>query len=184
LTATFDAPRGVPTTSFAPAGRGPGSGLDEELRGLLRSRLILVHLLALAFIILLATLSFLMPGQEEDSSLRPDQGQPWRLAPLLVECLLGAAILWRSPRMSMRSLRLWELIFFATHTAYNGLLRFEVLAHVAEGAPNPPSLAVGFRGVVSLTGFVTLILAYGVLIPNTPRTSLLAVAALTALPFP
>jgi serine/threonine-protein kinase len=182
-TATYDAPRGVPTTSFAPGGHVSGSGFDEELRRLLRSRLILVHLLALAFIILLATLSFLMPGVEEDSSLRPDQGQPWRLAPLLVECLLGAAILWRWPGMSMRLLRLWEVLFFATHTAYNGLLRFEVLAHVAEGAPNPPSLAVGFRGVVSLTGFVPLILAYGVLIPNTRRRSLLVVAALTAVPF-
>jgi serine/threonine-protein kinase len=85
--------------------------------------------------------------------------------------------------MSIRSLRLWELIFFAAHTAYYGLLRFEVLAHVAEGAPNPPSLAVGFRGVVSLTGFVTLILAYGVFIPNTRHRSLLMVAALTGVPF-
>jgi serine/threonine-protein kinase len=159
------------------------SGFDEELRRLLRSRLILLHLLALAFVLLLAVLSFVVPGEREDVSVRPDQGNPWRLVPLLVECVAGAVILWRTPGMSLRSLRLWELLFFATHAGYNGHLRFEMLAYVAGGAPHPPSLAVAFRGVVSLTGIITLILAYGVLIPNGRRRSLIGVVALTAVPF-
>ena len=160
-----------------------GSGFDEELRQLLRSRLYLVHLLASAFYILLLALSLIIPGQDEEPALRPDQGYWWRLAVPLAVSLLGAVVLWRSPGMSLRSLRLWELIFFATHAAYNGHLRFDMLAHAADGSQLAPSLTVGFRGLASLQGFVTLILAYGILIPNSPRRSLVGVVALTAVPF-
>ena len=182
-TMTFEAPPGAPTASFAAGGRGPRSGFDEELRRVLRSRLILIHLLALAYVFLLVVLSFVGTAQREDVSLRPDQGNPWRLVPMLVECLVGAAFLWSRRGMSLGSLRLWELIFFATHAGSNGHLRFEMLAHMAGGAPAPPALAVAFRGVVSLTGFITLILAYGVLIPNSRRRSLIVVVAMTAVPF-
>ena len=41
---------------------------------------------------------------------------------------------------------------------------------------------MGFNDLTSLQGFIILILAYGVLIPNTRRRSLLVVAALTAVP--
>ena len=176
------APRGGDeTASYGPS--NPARGFDEELRQLLRSRLILIHLLALAYVLLLAVLSFVGPAGQEDASLRPDQGNPWRLVPLLLECGVGAMILWNRRRMSLRSLRLWELIFFVTHAGFNGHLRFEMLAYVAGGAPDPPSLAVHFRGVVSLTGFITLILAYGVLIPNRHQRSLIGVVALTAVSF-
>jgi hypothetical protein len=116
-------PTGEPTATFAPATAtatlpaAAGSGFDEELRRLLRSRLILIHLLALAVVLLLGVLSFVGPAGRGDVSLRPDQGNPWGLAPLLLECVVGAAILWRTPAMSLRSLRLWELVFFATHDA-------------------------------------------------------------------
>jgi serine/threonine-protein kinase len=181
-TATFAALAGDETAPFF-VGALTARGFDEELRRLLRSRLILIHLLALTYVTLLAALSFVMPGSEEDAALRPDQGQPWRLAPLFALSLIGAAILGRSPGMSIRSLRLWEIAFFVTNAAYNGLLRYEMLAYVAGGGPNPPSLAVGFRGVVSLTGFIMLILAYGVLIPNRRQRSLIGVVSLTAVTF-
>lgn len=179
LTATVAAPAELPTALFGPRGQVVGTEL-EELRRLLRVRLILIHLLALTFVLLLAVLSFAGPAGREDPSLRPDQGNPWRLVPLLLECLLGTAVLWRRPGMSLRSLRLWELIFFATHAGSAGYLRFGMLAHLP--GPEPPALAVAFRGVVSLTGFITLILAYGVLIPNSRRRSLIVVSALTAVP--
>ncbi len=57
-TAPFDAPWGVPTTSLAAGRRAPAGGFDEELRRLLRSRLILVHLLALALGVLIVAVSF------------------------------------------------------------------------------------------------------------------------------
>jgi hypothetical protein len=63
----FDVSWGVPTTSFVPGGSAPRSGFDEELRRLLRQRLILVHLLALAFTILLAVLSRLIPRGEQEA---------------------------------------------------------------------------------------------------------------------
>ena len=83
--------------------------------------------------------------------------------------------------MSQRSLRLWELVHFGILAAYCGLSRFESLAYIDEGRVSPFWLP--FWALASLQGFIPLILAYGVLIPNTRRRSLLVVAALTAVPF-
>jgi serine/threonine-protein kinase len=79
-------------------------------------------------------------------------------------------------------LRLWELIFFAVQAAYQGHNRFDVLAHLEGVDRSAQPVVIGFSGVTSMQGFVTLILSYGVLIPNTRRRSLLGVAALTAVP--
>src|SRR5262245_9222818 len=180
-TATFAAPRGDETAPFV-AAPVPASRFDEELRQLLRSRLILAHLLGFAFFALLTALSFVVAGADEDPTLRPDRGTPWLFVPLLAQCLAGAVALWRSPRMSLRSLRRWELAHFAAAAAFFGLYRFEMLAQVA-GGPNPSSLAIGNAGGLTLFPLITLILAYGVLVPNTRRRSLLGVAGLTAIPF-
>jgi serine/threonine-protein kinase len=178
-TATFDAPWGVPTTSFAPGARAPAGRFEEELRRLLRSRLILVHLLALAFFVLVVVVSYYSPTQDE-SDPRP-AGYWWRLAVPLAECLIGAVVLWRSLGLSPRSLRLWELAHFGIVAVYFGLLRVDLLAYADVGGRN--ALSLPFRALVSLQGFIPLILAYGVLIPNTRRRSLLGVAALTAVAF-
>jgi serine/threonine-protein kinase len=178
LDAVVDGPWGVPTTSFHPGGRAPACGFDEELRRLLRSRLILVHRLAFTFFVLVAAVSFYALTLEEDSMARL---YLWLLPVPLVESLIGAVVLWRSPAMSLRSLRLWELAHFGIVALYFGLLRFETYMYVDWGRANRLSLA--FWGLVSLQGFIPLILAYGVLIPNTRRRSLLVVAALAAVPF-
>jgi serine/threonine-protein kinase len=178
LDATVVGPWGVPTTSLARGGRAPAGGFDEELRRLLRSRLILVHLLASTFFVLVAAMSLYSLTIEQDVIL---QLRTWLLPVPLVECLIGAVVLRRSPGMSLRSLRLWELAHFGIVAAYFGLFRFESLAYLDGGRPNPLSLP--FWGLVSLQGFIPLILAYGVLIPNTRRRSLMVVAALTAVPF-
>lgn len=174
------------TVSFgAPTAHGKSSAvlaLDEDLRLLLRSRLLLVHLLALALVTLQMVLSFLIPtGDASDSANRPDQGHPPQLGFTLIESVLGAVALWRLPGLSLRALRRWELGFFAVQVGYNGYSRFESLAGVDAGA-NQIS-AIGLQGLASLQGFVTLVLAYGVLIPNTLRRSLLVVGALAAIPF-
>lgn len=178
------------TATFAPAsdvGRPSSSGraFDEELRRLLRSRLVLVHLLALAWTLLLAVLSRLIPTGEQEPLVQLDEGYWWGLlAARLAEELVGTLVLWRRPGMSRWSLRLWELIFFGSHAATGGLDRFMALAAPLEGAlRNVPAMAVGFSGLTSLQGSVMLILAYGVLIPTTRRRSLAVVAALTAVPF-
>jgi serine/threonine-protein kinase len=176
------------TATFAPAG-GPGMGpsvgqaLDEELRQLLRFRLIVVHLLALGFVALMAGLSVLIP-EEGASSPRSVAANPWLfLLPLAGESLAGAAALWRSPGMSRRSLRAWEAALFVSHAAYHADFRFRALVYMAGTGPDLTATAVGFSGAVSLFGFVALILAYGVLVPNPGRRSLAGVAALTAVPF-
>jgi eukaryotic-like serine/threonine-protein kinase len=180
-TGAYHVRRGVPTTSFVSQGRVPRSGFDEELRRLLRSRLILVHLLALPLHVLLFALIMLALRSKEASSLIPDPVDLGLAAPL-AESLIGTIFLWRLPRMALRSLRLWELAYFGIHAAYFGFMRFERLAYPAEGDENVAVLAYGMVGLTTLQWFIFLILAYGVLIPNTWRRSLLVVAALIAVP--
>jgi serine/threonine-protein kinase len=174
-TATFDAPGGAPPTSLAAGARALLGGFDEELRRLLRYRLILVHLLVLAFFVLIAAAHFYSPASE----VQP--GWWWRLAIPLAECVIGAAVLWRSPGLSLRSLRLWELAHFGIVAAYFGLTRFERLAYL--DVENRNTLSGPHFGLLTLQGFIALILAYGVLIPNTRRRILAVVAALNAVPF-
>ncbi|HLJ95074.1 MAG TPA: serine/threonine-protein kinase [Gemmataceae bacterium] len=167
------------------AGPGPassGRAFDEEVRSLLRSRLILVHLLSLGFVVLLAALSFANPTGKQDSVVRPDHDSWLRLFVPFAESLVGSLVLWRSRALSLRSLRVWELVCFVTLAAYNGYDRFDALAHMGAGTEDVPTVEIAFRGLSSLQGFGTLILAYGVLIPNTRRRSLLVVAGLTAVP--
>ena len=170
----------MPTASFAPVGQVAGSRFNEELRVLLRSRLLLVHLLALLYVALLKVLTFSTPSG--NTLTQPDQGNPWTFFPVFAECLIGAGVLWRMPRMSVRSLRCWEAVHFVTVVGFYGWLRFMMLAYNAWSTPDP-FITVGFYGAVTLFGFTAIILAYGVLIPNTRRRSLAGVGAITAAPF-
>jgi hypothetical protein len=85
------------TAEFEPASvPGPsasGRAFDEELRRLLRSRLILVHLLALAFVVLLVVMTLLIPNGEQDAVLQPGRGYWWRLGVSFAESLIGALVL-------------------------------------------------------------------------------------------
>jgi serine/threonine-protein kinase len=159
-----------------------GRAFDEELRTLLRSRLILVQLLFLGWIVLLATLTLALPVQPSDPSTPYAETNLYRLLPAFAEGLIGALVLWRSRAMSVASLRVWELLCFATPTAVFAYDRFNALAHMGIDVDLAPAVAIGFRGLYSLQAFVTLILAYGVLIPNTRRRSWLVVGALAAVP--
>ena len=166
------------------SGRRPPNGFDDELRRLLRGRLLLIHLLALALIVLLAAMIRLTPTVEQEGIVQPRESYFWgRLAAQFAEAVIGTFALWSFSAMTLRSLRLWELTFFATYAAAAGFNRFAALAAPIEGiAGSVPALAVGFSDLTSLQGFIILILAYGVLIPNSPRRSMLVVAVLTAVP--
>jgi serine/threonine-protein kinase len=176
----IESPAETPTASFAAVGQVGGFGFDEELRRLLRSRLILVHLLALLYVALLKMLTLSTPS--DNTLTQPDQGNPWTFFPVFAECLIGAAVLWGRPRMNVWSLRCWEAVHFVTVTGFYGWLRFTMLAYNASSSPEP-FITIGLYGAVTLFGFTTIILAYGVLIPNTRRRSLAGVAAITATPF-
>jgi serine/threonine-protein kinase len=152
------------------------SGFDEELRQLLRSRLLLFQLLTIVYAALLMVMAAFTP---EDSQVRSDQVQT-SFSVMLILPLIGTVAIWRSPGMSLRSLRLWELFQFSSQAIINGVFRFAALALATSAMP---VVEVGFRGAISLFGIMTLILAYGVLIPNTPRRSLLVVLGLIAVPF-
>jgi len=75
------------------------------------------------------------------------------------------------------------LFHFTTLAVCYGYIRFWRLAFIAGGSPDPSALNVGAQGAFTIFGYITTILAYGVLIPNTLRRSLIVVAALTAAPF-
>jgi serine/threonine-protein kinase len=176
VTASFEPPA-------APVGSSSGRAYDEELCRLLRSRLILVHGLSLAWVVLLAALNLAIPRAEQEAALRPAPGYWWWWAAPFAESAVGAVVLWRRAGVSLRSLRLWELTAFATHAVYHAHNRFDVLTRLDGSAGDVASLAVGFHGLASLQGFVTVILVYGVLVPNTRGRSLRVVAALAAVPF-
>src|SRR5262249_48147414 len=143
---------------------------------------VLVHLLFLGFTVLLALMNFTIPHSEQDELVRPVKGTEWLLAAPFAENLIGAFVLWRWRGLSLRSLRLWELLCFTIQAAYYGYFRFAILAYLQGASWSVSVVGVGFGGLASLQGFITLILAYGVLIPNTRRRSLLGVALLTAVP--
>lgn len=178
------APQVEPTVAFAasPDGataafpRRPTSGdlFDEELRRLLRSRLILVHLLAIAYIAVFLVLIAVIPRTGEEVTGAEITAMLSTLA-VFVEAVIGVVVLRRRPQLSLGSLRTWELIFFAIQSAYAGYGRFDMLTRADQ-------TTIPFAGIASLLAFVTLILGYAVLIPNSRRRSLTVVAALTTVP--
>jgi serine/threonine-protein kinase len=178
VTATF-----VPAAATAtfPGAKAAGSGFDEELRRLLRYRLILVNLLALIGGFLFVVTALLIPVGAQDRSIRPSSTEWLTFSALCVGFLGSSLILWTRPGMSLRSLRLWELLFFASFTAHTAYVRFHLLTlDVPDSARED---VIAFRGVFSLQAFIALILAYGVLIPNTLRRSLLAIGAIISVAF-
>src|SRR5262249_52932334 len=147
-------------TRTAPAGPHRGSGFDEELRRLLRSRLLLVHLLTFVFLLLLSVMMWLTPQTAADRTTARTGVSLGQVVPALGPCLIGAVILWRSPGISLRFLRLWELLLLAGTAVLQGMIRFQMLVQVGDGHPDPASVDVGFRGLASLQGPIAIILAY------------------------
>jgi serine/threonine-protein kinase len=193
------------TATFSPAaaagGRSSaGRAFDEELRQLLRSRLILVQLLFLAGIVLLVVMTIYIPKPSNAPYHRNILLTITNVVNLAVS-LFGVFTLWRRPGMSLRSLRRWELLFFGTLTAALGLGRglgmaqadevIQGFASVVNGLNTAQideltqlfaSVGVGFAGLTTLSPFCGLILTYGVMIPNTRRRTLLVVAVMALVP--
>lgn len=169
------------SASLPGAPSSSGRAFQEELRQLLRSRLILVHLLVLGYIVMAWVLSLSAPQSvAEGISMRPDKGVWWWFAAPLVESLIGVVVLWQARDMSLRSLRMWELICFANLAAFYGYDRFASMASLDASVLPAPMTATGLIGLATLQGFAMMILTYGVLIPNTRRRSLMVVAGLFA----
>ena len=172
----------VPKSASLPGGdKSSGRAFQDELRKLLRSRLILVHLLLLGFIVLMQLLSMVSPTGDGGSSHRPDNGVWWRFAAPFAIGLIGLLAIWRSDKISLRSLRVWEIICFASQAIFFGYDRFERLAYPDTIVQVAPTHVIGFQGLATVQLFTILILAYGVLIPNTLRRSLIVVAIFAAL---
>ena len=104
------------------------------------------------------------------------------LAIIFVQPLLGLLYLQLRSNASLWSLRVAEVLFFATQAAVFAFIRFDLLTSI-RGTPELDVTLVGNYGSISLFNFISLILAYGVLIPNSRRRSVIGVFLLTAVPF-
>lgn len=166
---------GAPTSS--------GRAFQEEFRQLLRSRLILVHLLLLGYVVLLQLLILTIPLNNEGPSSRSYNGVWWWFSVPFPVTLIGVIALWRSSNMSLRSLRICEFICFSFHAIFFGYDRFERLAYPGAIVQSVTMSDIGLQGLASLQAFITLILAYGVLIPNSRRRSITGVVALALTAF-
>src|SRR6188768_2574465 len=98
-------------------------------------------------------LSWIAPPDSEGISHRPDNGVWWWFAAPFVESLIGVVVLWRARDMSLRSLRMWELICFATLTAMYGYDRFASMASLDPSVLPAPTTAIGLFGLATLQGF-------------------------------
>ena len=139
------APAPEPTMTLPPAASGEptvtrvasvASGFSEEFRQLLRSRLILVHLLALAYLVILFVLSTVVAPPKDTSASAASWTIPWTLIVTFSESVIGTLVLSRWWAMPLRYLRLWELIFFGVHAACYAVYRLDFLAGIQEGAGN------------------------------------------------
>jgi serine/threonine-protein kinase len=142
--------------------------------------LLFVYLLNMAILALVVVTTASIPRRTSDPQFSLTEVVPLLVG--FVQTLVGALVLWRRPAMSLRSLRIWELLLFGTAAAVGGVSRFEELSLVDEAVELAPTTAIGLRGLTSLMVFETLILTYGVLIPNTRRRTMLVVASLAAVP--
>ena len=155
-------------------------GFNEELRVLLRHRLIIVHLAVCVGLCLGVALSSLAPAEGPVADILR-AGDTWVGLLPPVQAVVGSVVLLARPGMSLRALRAWEVLHFFTNAAYFGAWKVELLAS-PPGGVQPPELAVIFAAVVSDLAFMTMIPAYGVLVPNTRRRSVAMVAGLAAIP--
>jgi serine/threonine-protein kinase len=84
----------------------------------------------------------------------------------------SAAVLWRRRAVSMRALRLWELVIFGLPAAFFLMLQFHVTLYAAARGFMPPPVPF----------WLVLILTYGNFIPNTWQRAAIVIGAVAIAP--
>jgi serine/threonine-protein kinase len=156
---------------------------QEETRLLLRRRLLVVHAALGVVGFTLSIMSLIgLPVLPTESGL----GEWIVVLPLLMfaQSLAGLLFLVRRPTASIASLRCVEMCLFVGFPAIAGVVRFLSLAAPVAASPDPryPFLLYRFDAALINYPFIFAIIAYGVLIPNTRRRSLIVASLLCAVP--
>lgn len=181
-------PSGDRTGAFLPARtpsltqpwHSPPGGFDEETRVLLRWRLLAMHIIAGTVIFILALVHTSRFIENAALGVMPDVWYAIHWVQVL-ECVIGAVVLWRRPYLSLRGLRKWEFVHFGTAVVGCGLDKSLRFAYLPVDSTGNPMLAVAYTELVSQIPFALLVLIYGTTIPNTTRRSLWGVAIMIAI---
>jgi serine/threonine-protein kinase len=171
------------TSAPAPPVTAGSAGFAEEVRLLLRRRLIVTHAaVGVAMSMIVAA------GLTGVSVLPTEAGLGrWALGiPILVlgQSVAGLAFMCRRPDAPLRVLRLIEVSQFALFGLSGGIGRFAVLYAPAAASPDPRygELIYRYDAVVTNYPLVFSIVLYGVFIPNTRRRSLIGTTLLCLVP--
>jgi serine/threonine-protein kinase len=157
-------------------------GFDDDTRVLLWWRLLELHVAVFGMMVVLGLAS--ARGVLDTPSLRVPPA--WSAAVPFIQMLelaFGALFLWRNPNLSLRGLRVVEVVHFGTAAVGNVFDKYLGLAVVDVNASPDPALAIWFTANTSQFGVIMLVMGYGTLIPNPPRRSLIGVGLLAAVPF-
>jgi serine/threonine-protein kinase len=172
------------TSSGPPPVVSTGSaGFAEEVRLLLRSRLLIAHATVgfASGIIALCGLSGI-PVMPAEAGMGP-----WAVGmPVLVfgQCAAGLVLLARRPGAPIGTLRFVEVSHFGTIALAGIVGRFVVLNAPAAPSPDPRFAGMVYRFDAILTNYpiVFSVVLYGVVIPNTRRRSLIGAGLLCGVP--
>jgi serine/threonine-protein kinase len=176
----------VPSTSSAPPQpvvSSGSAGFAEEVRVLLRRRLLITHAA-----IGVASGIIALSGLLKIMVLPPEAGLGrWSVGlPLLAfgQSVAGLAFLLKRPGAATTTFRVIEVSQFALIGLAGGVARF-VSLH-AEAAPSPDpryaELLYRFDAIISNYPIVFSVILYGVFIPNTTRRSLIGAGLLCLVP--
>jgi eukaryotic-like serine/threonine-protein kinase len=156
---------------------------DEEMRALLRRRLLHLHLFFAVFLLLLVPYIFIGIGE----GMAYGASKTLALALAVGLCFYvgaSAVFLGRSPGMPIRTLRRLELALFGGLMLTMGALRLDGFLAYSAVSPDPRWARVAAEriGIISIQPYFWVLTFYGVYIPNTRLRSLLVVSAFATIP--
>jgi serine/threonine-protein kinase len=162
-------------------GSGSGPGFTDEMSGLLRTRLRSAVLIVLATFVLHFLRNVVLPGPATD------QRERWLIfsACEIAALAIVSAVLWSRRPLGLRTLRLLELIIFATVAAYFAGMQLDsyhigfLEQSIVKGHEGS---AYRLVGIVSLLRWCLVMVLYGTFIPNTWRRCTAVVGTLAAIP--
>jgi tRNA A-37 threonylcarbamoyl transferase component Bud32 len=160
---------------------GSGQCLTDEISCLLRRRLRVAALIALAGFTAFLVRTFFLPPEDRLSPV----GTALHTA-LVGVLTLASAILWSRLYLSVRTLRALELILFGGMAAFIGYLQFDLYSAqrlVEWGNPDHMDRMFQFAAASNTLHWCVLIVLYGTFIPNTWRRCALVVGVLALTPF-
>lgn len=181
---TLSAPPAVPSDLTISPPRALGSeAFEEEVRVLLRSRLMMCHFAAA--VVGLGLFTAILAGDADRAGFGagPVVGGVVNGLQLLVG-VVGYRFLLCRPAATLRTLRVVELTIFGV--AFSAFATAKIIAFLSAagtpGAPQTSTVVVNYAGLISNLPFYFLLIYYGVLIPNTRARVMCVAVGMSAVP--